>query len=132
VLVVEVDVVHAETLQRRVAGLADVLRAAVDPEPAAVLASNVAELRRELHLVAAAVDGLPDEPLVGERAVRVGGVQEGDADVEGPLDGLGGLELVGGPVELAHPHAAQPESRDGEGGVAGAERAGLCQLGHRS
>ena len=67
-------------------------------------------------LVPAAGDGLADQLLVGERAVHVGGVEERHADVEGALDGLGRLGLVGGPVELAHAHAAQPDGRDGQGG----------------
>src|SRR3712207_2751554 len=114
VLVVEVENVDAEPLQRGVTGAAHVVGPAVDAEERAVLASLVAELGGEHHLVAPAGDGLPDEPLVGERAVHVRGVEEGDAEVQRPLDGALGLRLVTGAVELAHPHAAQSLGRDGQ------------------
>ena len=89
VLVVEVDVVHAEPPERVVDGLADVLRTAVDAAATAVLAAHVAELGRQLHLVAAAGDRPAHELLVGERPVHVGGVQEGHAEVEGAVDRRG-------------------------------------------
>ena len=56
-----------------------------------------------------------DQLLVGERAVHVGGVEEGHAEVEGPVDGVDARLLVGGAVELRHPHAAEAEGGDGEG-----------------
>ena len=59
----------------------------------------------------AAGDGLADELLVGEGAVHVGGVEEADAEVEGPVDGVDALLLVRRAVELAHPHAAEAEGR---------------------
>ena len=111
VLVVEVDVVDAEPLQRGVARLAHVLRLAVDAEEAAVLAALVAELRGEHDLVAAAGDRAAHELLVGERAVHVGGVEEDDPELERPVDGGDGLVLVGGAVELGHPHAAEALGR---------------------
>jgi hypothetical protein len=86
VLVVEVDVVDAEALQRGLAGLAHVVRLAVDAEIAAVLAALVAELGGEHDLVAAAGDRAADELLVGERAVHVGGVEEGAPQLERPVD----------------------------------------------
>src|ERR671932_3966 len=100
--------------RRMVSGAVHVLGPAVDAEERAVLAALVAELGGQHHLVAPAGDGLPDEPLVGERAVHVRGVEEGDAEVQRPLDGALGLRLVAGAVELAHPHAAQSLGRDGQ------------------
>src|SRR4051794_17898198 len=96
VLVVQVDVVDAEALERRLARVADVLRAAVDAQTLAVLAAHVAELRREDHVVATVGDRAPDELLVGERAVHVGGVEGGDAELRGP-GGCGGRPLLVGP-----------------------------------
>ena len=90
VLVVEVDVVDAESRQRGVARGPDVLRPAVDADPGAVGQPLVAELGGELHLVAAVLTGrdrAADQLLVGERAVHVGGVEEGDAEVERAVDG---------------------------------------------
>ena len=124
VLVVEVDVVDAEPLQRGVAGRPDVLRAAVDAERRVPsLVALVAELGREHDLVAAAGDRPADEPLVGERAVHVGGVEEGDAEVEGAVDRARSTAASSaGAVELGHAHAAEAEGGDGErgGGAEGA------------
>jgi len=117
VLVVEVDVVDTEALERGVAGGADVRRAAVDADPAAVGVALVAELGGELDLVAAAGDRLADELLVGEGPVHVGRVEEGDAQVEGAVDGPDAGGLVAGAVELRHPHAAEAEGGDLEGRV---------------
>ena len=89
VLVVEVDVVDAEALRGEASqARADVVGRAVDAEPAAVGRALVAELGGEHDLVAAAGDGAADQLLVGERAVHVGGVEEGDAEVEGAVDGV--------------------------------------------
>ena len=46
-LVIQIDRVDAEPLQRRVAGAPHVLGLAVDAEKRAVFAADVAELRRE-------------------------------------------------------------------------------------
>ena len=59
VLVVEIDVVDAEPLEARVAGLPDVVGVAANAEALAVLAADVAELRREHDLVAAAAIARP-------------------------------------------------------------------------
>src|SRR5262249_60225965 len=57
VLVVEVDVIDAEPLQRRVARAAYILRSAIDGTKAAVVGTApAAELRREPHLFARAGD----------------------------------------------------------------------------
>jgi hypothetical protein len=116
VLVVEVDDVDAEPLQRGVARAADVLGAAVDADHAAVRRPLVAELGGQHDLVAPAGDGPADQLLVGERAVHVGGVEEGDAEIQRTVDRALGLGLVTGAVELAHPHAAQALGGDGESG----------------
>ena len=96
----------------------------LDAAATPVLAAHVAELGRQLHLVAAPGDRPAHELLVGERPVHVGGVQQGHAEVEGAVDRLGRACLVPAAVELAHAHAAQPERGDGEPALVGAERAG--------
>ena len=75
---------------------------------------DVAELRREHDLVAAALDRLADERLVlaGLRAVDVGGVEEGDAELERPVDRRDRLGLVRLAVPGRHPHAAEALLRD--------------------
>jgi len=78
VLAIEVDVVHAEALQRRLV--------AADPVERAVLAAHVADRRRDDDAVAAVGDRPADELLVGERAVHVGRVEERDPELERPVD----------------------------------------------
>ena len=129
VLVVEVDVVDPQPLEGGVDGPADVVGAAVDADPAAVLAALVAELGGQHDLVAPAGDRLAHQLLVGERPVHVGGVEEGHAEVQGAVDRGDRLRLVARAVELGHAHAAEAECGHLEGGHSGAERAGLGHCG---
>src|SRR5205807_2630981 len=80
--------------ERRIARLVHVVGTPVDPDPRAVLPPFVAELRRELDLVAPAGNRLTDEPLVRERAVHVGGVEERDTEIERAVDGRDRLVVV--------------------------------------
>ncbi len=116
--VVQVDGVDAEPLERCLARLAYVGCAA------AYLAAcgfarkpHDAELRRDCDCVAPAIDGLPDELFVGERSVHVGGVEERDAEVERAVDRCGRLGVIPGAVEIAHAHAAETLSGNGEAGA---------------
>lgn len=61
----------------------------------------------------AALEGLPDEDLVGERAVDVGGVEESDAAGDGVVDesdhvGVG----LGGAIEGGHAHTTEALRRN--------------------
>src|SRR5690606_27489087 len=85
---------------------------------------DIAELGGQLHLLAPTRDRAADQLFVGERAVHVGGVEEGDAQVEGAANGVDTGRLVSGAVELRHTHAAEAEGGDGQGVLAGAEGAG--------
>jgi len=114
VQVVQVDVVHAEPEQRRLAGPLDVAVLAPVGALAVAGAAVDAELGGQLDLVAAAGDGPADQDLVVAGPVNVGGVDEGDAEVQGPADGGDRLVPVGPAVELAHPHAAEALRGDGE------------------
>ena len=116
-LVVEVDHVHAEPPQRVVAGPAYVVGGAVDPHARSVGTPLVAELGRHHDVLPAIRDRPADERLVDEGAVHVGRVQHRHAEVQCPVDGADRLGVVGGAVELAHPHATQPDGRDRELGV---------------
>ncbi len=93
-LVVEVDVLDAETLKRGVAGLMHVLGIAAHAQALAVLTPHVGELGRQHDLVAATVDGPADEALVGERAVHVGRVEQGHAELQRAMDGGDRLLVV--------------------------------------
>src|SRR5439155_1607453 len=101
----QVDGVDAQPLERRVAGGADVLRPAVHAPETAVRAAHIAELLGQRHLVAPACDGAADERFVRERAVHIGGVQEGDSQVEGPVNRGDGFGVVPTGVELGGGHA---------------------------
>jgi len=108
-LVVQVDVIDAESLERSLARRAHVLRTPVDAAHLGIRAAHHPELGREHYLVPPAGDRLTHELLVGVRSVHVGRVEEVDAQVERPVDGGDGLDLVRGAVELRHPHAPQAE-----------------------
>ena len=112
VLVVEIDVVDAEALEAAFDRLPHVVRAAVDPSAPWGRGALDAELGGDHDAVAPALDGAADEFLVGVRAVHVGRVEEGDAELERAVDGGDRLGLVPAGVELAHPHAAQPDGGD--------------------
>ena len=105
-LVVEVDVVDAETLQRVAAGAAHEIGPPVDAA-GAVRPEFLAELGREHHVVTAVLDRLSDETLVGVRTVGVRGIEQFHPQIEGPVDGGDGLLVIGSSVGLAHAHAAE-------------------------
>ena len=104
VLIVEVDGLDLEALQARLAAAADVVGPAVDPEEAPVGTAHVAELGRQHDLVAPAREGPAHELLVPADAVHVGGIEEGDAEFDGAMDGRDRFPIVAPAVELRHPH----------------------------
>ena len=116
VLIVQVDDVQAEPLQRCVAGAPHVLGRSVDAEERAVRATDVAELRGEHDLIAPSADRRADELLVRERAVHVGRVEEIDADVERAVNRRDRLRLVPARIELGHPHAAEADRGHAQAG----------------
>ena len=78
-----------------------------------------AELGGDHHLVAERRERLADQFLVGERAVDLGGVEEGDAALDGRADQRDHLALVRRrAVAEAQPHAAEAERRDLEAAAA--------------
>ena len=71
------------------------------------------------NVVPVALQGVAHEGFGRAEAVGDGGVEEGDAEVEGAADGGGGLVVVDGSVAgAAHGPAAESESRNLEAGVA--------------
>src|ERR1041384_6758682 len=103
VLVIEVDMVHAEALQGSIATGAHVVRAAVHAQERAIRFTLVAELGSDDEPVPLALDGPPHQLLVGEGAVHVRRIQEIDAELQGTVDGGEGF-LVPFPalVEIGH------------------------------
>jgi hypothetical protein len=109
VLVVEVDRVDAEPLERAFDGGAHVLGAAVDAALEWIVrVADEAEFRRDDELLALALDRLSDELLVGVRAVHVGGVEEVHPELERAMDRGDGFSLVALiAVKFGHSHAAE-------------------------
>ena len=112
VLVEEIDAVGLEALEGLFADLLDVLGFAVEGLGAGLAAGDAveAELGGDNDLVAVRREGFADEDFVGEGAVDFGGVEEGDAEVDGfvhEVDHFG--FVVDGAVAEAHAHAAEAE-----------------------
>ena len=116
VLVVEIDVVGAEPLQRALDRGADVRRAAVDDARAAAGVRDEAELRRQHDLFAAVLDGPADQLLVGVGTVDLGGVDVRDAEVERAVDGADGFGVAARAdvVVAGHRHRAESDAGDVE------------------
>ena len=106
VLIEEVDVVDPEPRQRAVTRFAHMLRPAVGALDPPLRVDGEAELGGEDDIVAASLDGAPDQPFVLERPVDLGRVEEGDAELDRPVDGCDRLRLIGDAVGPAHTHAA--------------------------
>jgi hypothetical protein len=118
VLIVKVDGVDLEPLQRGVACLAHVVGRAVDAEERPVLVADVAELRGNHALIAAALQRASEQTFVGEGAVDVCCVEEVHSDVQGAVDGGDRLAFIAAGVEIGHPHAAEPDGGHTQGGAA--------------
>src|SRR5216683_3971717 len=72
-LVIQVDVINAETPQRALTGLAHVLGLPADSKPLAIRTPDDPEFRGNHHLIAPAFDRATDQLLVLKRTVRIGG-----------------------------------------------------------
>ena len=115
VLVEQVDAVGAEARQRGFHHLADVVRVAVELGRA----DAEAELGGDHDLVADGGKGFAHQLLVDVGAVDLGGVEEGDALVDGtPQEGDHVLARRRRAVGEAHAHAAEAEGGDLEAGGA--------------
>ena len=112
VVVVEIHVVGAEPLERRVDRLPRVLGGAAKLSTVRL----PAELRREHDLVSPALEDLAEEALAVAVAVDVGGVEERDALGERGVHDLARAGKVHLPAEVV---AAEPD--DGHGEIGGAE-----------
>ena len=115
-LVVEVDVVRAESAERPLDRAAHVVGGAVlRSHSRHVTGDGVVhppvELRRDHVLVAAPRDGPPDQQLVRQWPVQLRRIDEVDAELERPPDRLDALLLVGRAIKRRHPHTTQPDRR---------------------
>ena len=126
-LIEKVDGVDLEALERAFDGLLDVGGLAIQARGAWAMIGT-AEIETELggdhDFVAIGSERFADELFVEERAVDFGGVEEGDAAVEGGVEEGGHLFFVfGRAVGKAHAHTA--ESDGGNFQIAFAEFARL-------
>ena len=113
-LVVQVDVVGAEPLQRALDRGSDVGRGAVEDTGAATGVRDEAELRRQHDLLASTLDGPADQLLVVVGAVDLGRVEVGDAQIQRPVDGANRLGVAACPdvVVAGHRHGTESYARD--------------------
>lgn len=105
VQVVEVDVIRAETCQRRLAVAADPLRTSI--EAYSVFVADDAELGGERDLVPMVRKRPGQQALVVPGSVALSCVPEGHAEFDGPVQGGEGFMVVGLAVTLRHAHASQ-------------------------
>ena len=111
VLIVEIDDIDLEPLERALGAPLDVLRLAIhNLLPAGIDLDP--ELRGYHHLPSKRSEGFAHEFFVRERAIYFSGVEECDAALDGRAKKSNHLLLVAGrTVGMAHSHAAKPDGR---------------------
>jgi hypothetical protein len=113
VLVVEVDTVGGEPSQRPVDGDSHVRRGAVEVSGTPANVRDHAELGGQDNLIAPSLQGAPHQLFVRVRTVDLGGVDEGDTQLEGAVDRVDGLGLVDAGVDVGGGHAHRSQSYSG-------------------
>src|ERR1700686_3077533 len=98
-LIVEIDMRNTQPPKAGIATLAHIFGPAIHAQPLAVLRANVTELSGQYGLIAAALQGAPDQLLVTPLAVNVGRIEEIDALVEGMLNCGNRFGFIGRTVE---------------------------------
>jgi hypothetical protein len=116
-LVIKIDHVDPEALEARFARLHHVLGPAVDAL-LAVGRFGLAELGREDHLLAPALERLCEKLLIVSPAVHVGRVEVVDAAVDGVVDHRDRFVVVGVAIHAGHRHASEADGADLEGRAA--------------
>ena len=97
--------VGAQPAQRCLGHFPDVFGPAVRPHHAPALDSP-AEFRRQDHAVASALEGASEQFLVRKWPVGLGGVEERDAQLEGPVKRGDRFPVVRDTIRLTHGPAA--------------------------
>jgi hypothetical protein len=108
-LIIEIDGIHPEPLERTFDRLLDMLRTAIqaDPTRTSVGFELISELGGDDDLPAKRSEGLTHKFFVRVRAVDLGGIKEGDAAFHGGMEKRRHLLLVfARPIRKAHSHAA--------------------------
>src|SRR5258708_22130451 len=86
VLVIEVDVVGAKSLERSLERNPDVFRAAVHCRRIAIAVRDQAELRCQDHIVAATGEGATDQLFIGVRSINLRRVDARDSEGQRSLN----------------------------------------------
>jgi hypothetical protein len=110
-LIEKVDRLHTQPPQRSFNRSTNCVRPAGDAHRLPVLDSP-AELRGDDHSIAFAGQSTAEQFLVVERPVHLGGIEERDAKLDGPVDGGDRLLLVRRSVALAEAHASEAKGGD--------------------
>src|SRR5262245_46584377 len=101
--VIEINDLHAESFETRLARLPHVFGTCVEPA-VGLRMRDEAELGRKHDAVASSAHGAPDEPFVGVRAVNVRRIEECYAQIEGAKQGGETFLLIWRPIPVAHSH----------------------------
>lgn len=94
----------------------DIVWRPINAAPAAVCRAHIAKLSGKNHLFSPIFDRATDQFLIRKRAVHVGGVDEGDAQVQSAMKSCVGVaspsenrfSFIPLTIELRHAHAAEP------------------------
>src|ERR1700682_3925632 len=110
VLIVEVDVIGADALERAFDRDPDVLWVAVNCKSITVAVRDQSELRRQNDITTTPRERAAHELFVRVRPVDLSGVDEIDAKVEGSVDGADGLRVIGSRAGVVSGHAHGPKA----------------------
>lgn len=118
VLVVEIDDICAEPLERGFRYRLRMLRPAVDaPDRLDARHAGLdaeAELGGDDHLVTHRAERLADELFVLEGTIDFGRVEEGDAEIDGALQRADRFRFVRSAIGETHAHASKADGGDGK------------------
>src|SRR6266536_4630904 len=114
-LVVKIDVVDPEPLQAGIACLAPVFRSPTDTACLWIIGiTEDAEFRGDNKLVTFTANRAPDKLLILERTVNVSGIEKGDAEFNGAMNGSDRFFLIAGSIEFGHAHTAEAKGGDSQ------------------
>jgi hypothetical protein len=95
VALIKVDAIGTEALQRSGAGSADIAGGRVRTgDLTGALLERVSELRRDDYVVSDPTQRLPQYSLAMARAVHIGGIEESDPKIDGPMYCTHGLVVI--------------------------------------
>ncbi|MNC38422.1 hypothetical protein D3C75_870240 [compost metagenome] len=114
-LVIKIYHLNPKPLQAAFYRTTDILRPTADAPGAGIgRIAQDAKFGGQEDLLPFALDRFTNQPFVGVRAVHVGGVQQGHPQFQCPVQcGDGLFFILRRRIEITHPHAAQPQGRNG-------------------